>query len=71
MREFMVRPLFVGLLAVAAMLLVWRYLESDSGLAMRATGANVRMARAQGIDTDRQIYLGMAMSNALVALGGA
>ena len=53
------------------LILVWRFLESDAGLAMRATGANARMARAQGVDTSRQIYLGMAISNALVALGGA
>lgn len=70
-RDFMVRPLFVAVLVVIALLVVWRYLESDAGLAMRATGANARMARAQGIDTDRQIYWGMALSNALVALGGA
>lgn len=71
LRDFMVRPLFVGLLAVVALVVVWRYLESDAGLAMRATGANARMARAQGIDTERQIYWGIALSNALVALGGA
>jgi putative ABC transport system permease protein len=71
LRDFMVRPIFVGVLALVALVVVWRYLESDAGLAMRATGANARMARAQGIDTDRQIYLGMAISNALVALGGA
>ncbi len=47
------------------------FLESDAGLAMRATGANPRMARAQGVDSAGQIYLGMAISNALVALGGA
>jgi putative ABC transport system permease protein len=29
------------------------------------------MARAQGVNTGRQIYLGIAISNALVALGGA
>lgn len=70
-RDFMVRPLFVAVLVVVALVVVWRYLESDAGLAMRATGANARMARAQGIDTDREIYWGMALSNALVALGGA
>ena len=41
------------------------------GLAMRATGANPRMARAQGINTTAMTYLGMAISNALVALAGA
>ncbi|MDP9810573.1 putative ABC transport system permease protein [Rhizobium tibeticum] len=71
LRDFYARPLFVGVLVVVAVVLVWRFLESDSGLAMRATGANARMARAQGVDTSRQIYLGMAISNALVALGGA
>jgi putative ABC transport system permease protein len=38
---------------------------------MRATGENPRMARAQGIRTDWSILLGMALSNALVALAGA
>lgn len=71
LRDFMVRPMFLLVLAIVALIVVWRYLESDAGLAMRATGANARMARAQGINTDRQIYLGIALSNALVALGGA
>jgi putative ABC transport system permease protein len=71
LRDYMIRPMFVGVLAIVALIVVWRYLESHAGLAMRATGANARMARAQGIDTDRQIYMGMALSNALVALGGA
>jgi len=69
--EYYVRPLFLFVLVAIALFLVWRFLESDMGLAMRATGANPRMARAQGVRTDRQIYLGMALSNALVALGGA
>jgi len=71
LRDFYVRPLFVGFLVVIAVIVVWRFLESDAGLSMRATGANARMARAQGVDTNRQIYLGIALSNALVALGGA
>lgn len=69
--EYYVRPLFLFVLVAIAVVIVWRFLESDMGLAMRATGANPRMARAQGVRTDRQIYLGMALSNALVALGGS
>jgi putative ABC transport system permease protein len=38
---------------------------------MRATGANPRMARAQGIRTELQVYSGMALSNALTAIAGA
>lgn len=56
--------------AAAGLALTW-FLSSDYGLAMRATGSNPRMARAQGVDTARTTYVGMALSNALVALAGA
>ncbi|MFK3664565.1 ABC transporter permease [Ochrobactrum teleogrylli] len=69
--EYYVRPAFLFVLVAIAVFIVWRFLESDMGLAMRATGANPKMARAQGVQTDRQIYIGMALSNALVALGGS
>ena len=63
--------LVYSLVAVGVMLLLNWFLGSQVGLAMRATGANARMARAQGINTDRMILLGMALSNSLVALAGA
>ncbi|MEM7443796.1 MAG: ABC transporter permease [Pseudomonadota bacterium] len=66
-----VKPIFLGVLLILVVLILWRFLVSDFGLAMRATGANPRMARAQGIATSGQIYSGMALSNALVALAGA
>ena len=65
------RPVFVGIIAVLAALLVAWFLGTEFGLAMRATGANKRMARAQGIETARKTYAGMGLSNALVALAGA
>lgn len=66
-----VKPLVAGAVLLAAMLLLARFLLSEYGLALRATGANPRMARAQGVDTQTATYLGMALSNALVALAGA
>src|SRR5204863_326808 len=51
--------------------LLARFLLSDYGLAMRATGGNARTARAQGVDTRQTTYVGMAISNAMVALAGA
>lgn len=66
-----VKPLVAGAVLLAAMLLLARFLLSEYGLALRATGANPRMARAQGVDTQAATYLGMALSNALVALAGA
>lgn len=47
------------------------FLNSQIGAAMRATGSNARMARAQGINTGAYVLLGIALSNALVAVGGA
>jgi putative tryptophan/tyrosine transport system permease protein len=47
------------------------FFQTELGLAMRATGSNVDMARAQGINTDRMIIAGMALSNGLIALAGA
>lgn len=51
--------------------LVDAFLNSQIGLAMRATGLNPVMAEAQGINTDKLILLGMALSNGLAALSGA
>jgi putative ABC transport system permease protein len=68
---YVMRPVFLAAVALAAVAVVSLYLTSQLGLAMRATGANPRMARAQGIRTGRQILAGMALSNALVGLAGA
>ncbi len=64
-----VLALLIIVTVIAALLA--RFLKTEFGLAMRATGANPRMARAQGIRTDMHIYVGVAISNGLVALAGA
>ena len=68
---FLAKPLFAGLAVVLVLGLLAAFLTSEFGLGMRATGANPRMAQAQGIATSVHIYTGMAVSNGLVALGGA
>lgn len=47
------------------------FLHTDLGLALRATGDNENMIRAQGVNTHFTIMLGVALSNGLVALCGA
>lgn len=64
-------PLALLVLIVIAKFAMDWFLNSEIGLAMRATGANARMARAQGINTTFYVLLGMAVSNSLVALAGA
>jgi putative ABC transport system permease protein len=66
-----VSVLLFTLVIGAALFLLWRFMKSEIGLAMRATGANARMARAQGIATGGMIILGVAVSNGLVGLAGA
>jgi len=69
--DYIERPLaMLALVAVAKLLLDW-FFSSEIGLALRATGANARMARAQGVATGTATLVGMALSNALVALAGA
>lgn len=65
------QPLVLAVVVVVAMLVLAWFFSSQLGLALRATGANPRMARAQGISTDWLTLGGMALSNALIALGGA
>ena len=69
--EYWLKPLVLLVIVLAAKVLLDWFLASEAGLAMRATGGNPRMARAQGISTDRQTLAGLAQSNALVALAGA
>ena len=52
------------------MVLNW-FLRTELGLALRATGDNEQMVRGLGVDTDKNILLGCAISNGLVALSGA
>lgn len=69
--DYVARPLILLVVVTGAKLLLDWFFSSEIGLAMRATGANARMARAQGIATGRATLAGMALANALVALAGA
>lgn len=60
----------LGFVFIIKAALDW-FFSTETGLAMRATGANPRMARAQGIATGKMVLLGMALSNGLIALAGA
>ncbi len=64
--------LVVGLAATVliSIFLYW-FFGTEIGAAIRATGYNQQMIRAQGVDTDVTIVLGLLLSNALVAISGA
>ena len=56
--------------AIVVMALYW-FFGTEKGSTIRATGNNVHMARAQGINTDSNIVFGFMIGNGLVALSGA
>ncbi|HCC65748.1 MAG TPA: ABC transporter permease [Moraxella sp.] len=68
---YWMRCVVIGGVVIAAKFFLDWFFSTEVGLAMRATGSNLRMSQAQGIATSRSILLGMAISNGLIALAGA
>ena len=65
-------PILLALIALAVLItILYWFFGTEYGSALRATGANPHMARAQGIDTKIGITVGLMLSNGLVALSGA
>lgn len=64
--------LVVGLVTclIFSLLMYW-FFGTELGAAIRATGFNPQMIRAQGVDTNIMLILGLFFSNALVAVAGA
>lgn len=62
---------FLLIFTAAIILLLYWFFGTEKGRGIRATGSNPNMARAQGIDTNADIVLGLMLSNGLVALSGA
>lgn len=64
--------IFVVALSILILILIlYWFFGTELGCSLRATGCNVRMAKAQGINTDFCRVLGLMLSNGLVALSGA
>ena len=64
--------LLIGTVVVMlAVLLTYWFFGTELGMAIRATGANPHMIRANGVNTDVMIVLGLLLSNGLVAICGA
>lgn len=63
----------VGSLAIVVLVgvVLFFFLRTNLGTAMRATGDNPDMMRAQGVNVGNMIVFGLALSNGLVALAGA
>ena len=60
----------LGIFVVVTIAVLYWFFGTELGASIRATGANRSMARAQGINTDFNVVLGLMISNGLVALAG-
>ncbi|MBM7587820.1 putative ABC transport system permease protein [Bacillus pakistanensis] len=63
--------IFMIFVTFAIKFLTDRFLATEIGLALRATGDNQRMIRSFSANTNLLIILGLGISNAMVALSGA
>lgn len=72
-KEFAVRnPLImVSIIVIVLIALLYWFFGTEMGCGIRATGANINMSRAQGINTNLNKVLGLMLSNGLVAFSGA
>lgn len=65
-------PIFMLLIITALLIgfLYW-FFGTELGCSLRATGCNVNMAKAQGINVDHCTRIGLMLSNGIVALSSA
>lgn len=72
-KEFAIHnPIIMVIIVTAALIgILYWFFGTELGCGIRATGSNPAMSRAQGINTNFNVVLGLAVSNGLVALSGA
>ncbi|MCX4267564.1 MAG: ABC transporter permease [Lachnospiraceae bacterium] len=63
--------LIVAVFTILIIALLYWFFGTELGCSLRATGCNPNMSRAQGINTKRNVVLGLMLSNGLVALSSA
>ncbi len=61
----------VGIVLIVLIAVLYWFFGTEMGCAIRATGTNLNMSRAQGINTSFNKVLGIMLSNGLVAFSGA
>lgn len=58
------------LICIVVIALLYWFFGTEYGSSIRATGANLAMSRAQGINVDNRKIFGLVLSNGLVAFSG-
>lgn len=63
--------LILAIFAAVVIALLYWFFGTELGCSIRATGCNLDMSRAQGINTNVTKVIGLMLSNGMVALSGA
>ena len=63
--------LVLELFCIVLIAALYWFFGTEYGCSLRATGANLNMSRAQGINTENRKIFGLVLSNGIVALSGA
>lgn len=63
--------IILAIFVVALIALLYWFFGTEFGASVRATGSNLNMSRAQGINTNFTKIFGLVLSNGIVALSGA
>ena len=61
----------VGIIVIMLIAILYWFFGTEMGCGVRASGANINMSRAQGINTNFNKILGLMLSNGMVAFSGA
>ena len=70
-RDLFESIIVLEIIAVILIAVLYMFFGTEFGSSIRATGANLQMSRAQGINTSFTKIIGLVISNGIVALSGA
>ena len=72
-KEFSIKNpiIMVSLVTIVMIGILYWFFGTELGCSLRATGSNVSMSRAQGINVERNKVLALMLANGLVAFSGA
>ena len=70
MRDIPLAIVIGAVFAVGVVLILYWYFGTEQGSAIRATGSNPNMSRAQGINVNNMKLIGLSLSNGIIALSG-
>lgn len=59
------------ILTIIVIAFLWWFFNTELGYVIRATGDNKNMIRAQGVNTDKTIIIGVMLGNGLIALSAS